>query len=876
MGNFASMTLSKKTNAAAVIIAAVLLASCSVFRNKTQQGPAPVAEASRQQPEDKAAPYRASATKYWELAHTAIDIRFNLAERTADGIATLTMHPYWYSIDSVVLDAKSMQVKQVLDRNGRALPFTADSLKLIVRLPQHYQSTDTLLLKISYKALPYESKAGGSSAIREDRGLYFINADRKEPYMPVQIWTQGETEANSHWFPTFDNPIFKSTFSITLHVPDSFRTLSNGSLARSVREEGHFRADTWNQEQPIAAYLVMMAVGDFAIHKEAWRGKEVSYYVPQDYAAYAADIFRHTSEMMEFFSRKLGVDYPWNKYSQVVGYQYVSGAMENVSASLFGAFNLKDRRQLADDNNDYIVAHELFHQWFGDYVTAESWSHLTLNESFADYSEHLWTEYKYGEDARANYWLYGLTRYLGQAKTNDPPLLRFYYRSQEDMFDRISYSKGGLILHYLRSLTGDEAFFKALHLYLTQNAFGNTEVPQLRMAFEKVTGRDWNWFFNEWYYRGGHPRLLTKYIYDDAAGKARMIVTQVQPDSVGIYELPVRNRVIVNGVLKDIDWTLSGRQDTFTVDYSGGQRPVIVPDAAHWVPGVWEDIKTPGQWYIQYHDGSDFLTRRAALLGLATRKTSDTCRMVYTEALSDKSPLIRAVAIDLYDYESDNKVPEEWRKKLGKIAFNDPDNKVKAKALNALASLKEAAFIDAYQAAISDSSYKVAAAGLLALNNVNHRTAERYARELKLPASKGNALLYQGAKVIAQEGMTEDLDFFMDKTLHLFENERKMFLTAFQTYLVNAREKEAFTKGMTFMTSLALQHPDDLDGFYYGVVLLNVQKYARAQAKAASGREDIDKWKERAEAAQRAWGSYKEKVTDEDILDSISELEKED
>ncbi|MCY1554332.1 Aminopeptidase N [compost metagenome] len=140
----------------------------------------------------------------------------------------------------------------------------------------------------------------------------------------------------------------------------------------------------------------MMAVGDFAVQKDTWKGKEVAYYVPKAYGPYARNIFNHTPEMMQFFSDKLGVPYPWDKYSQVVGYNYVSGAMENVTASLFGSFNLKNDRELADAPNDFIVAHELFHQWFGDYVTCESWGQLTVNESFADYSEYLWTEYKYG------------------------------------------------------------------------------------------------------------------------------------------------------------------------------------------------------------------------------------------------------------------------------------------------------------------------------------------------------------------------------------------------------------------------------------------------------------------------------------------------
>lgn len=862
-----------------VVLCAILLcfASCHVFKGKVQKSPDVVSElSSKEDANNSDKIYRASATKYWELAHTAIDIHFNLPERTADGIADLSMHPYYYDMDSVVLNAKSMKIKQVLDGNNKPLTFTYDSLKLCIRLPKTYTKSDTLLLKISYVSMPYLNKNVGSAAIKEDRGLYFINTNHDEPYLPVQIWTQGETESNSHWFPTFDNPIFKSTFTITMHVPDSFKTLSNGSLEKSVKEDNHLRADTWNQKLPISTYLAMMAAGDYAISKENWRGKEVSYYVPVKYAAYGKEIFSRTPEMMEFFSQKLGVDYPWNKYSQIIGYQYVSGAMENVSASLFGAFNLKDTRQLTDDNNDFIVAHELFHQWFGDYVTAESWSNLTLNESFADYSEHLWTEYKYGEEARANYWLYGMTRYLGQAKSDDPPLLRFYYESQEDMFDRISYSKGGLTLHYLRSLMGDKAFFDGLHLYLTQNAFGNAEVPQLRMAFEKVTGKDWNWFFNQWYYKGGHPKLKVNYNYDDANGKLKVVICQIQADSIGLYELPMKNLVITGGTSEEISWTVAKAKDTFEIAYKKGERPVVVPDVAHWVVGEWTDMKAPWQWYAQYQYATDFLSRRAALLGLANSKNSDTCKMVYGMALKDKSPLLRAVAIGLYDYDKNPKIAPEWRAQLGKLAAGDPDNKVRTKALNALGDLQDETFINAYETAINDSSYKVAAAGLSALDNVNHKRAVNFARELHPENSNGNVLLYQAAKVIGTDGEAEDLNFFMDKTLHLFENERKFFLTAFQNYLVHAKEKTSYVSGVDFIKVRALKYADSYDGFYYGGLILNLEKYALSQSKIATDKEQIEKWKDRMAIAHTAFVEYKNAVTDEDIKESVAQLEKAD
>lgn len=854
----------------------LILNSCKISKSNTKSSPNTVSEAAESETEHAMKIYRASRTKEWELIHTAIDIRFNLPERTADATTQLSMHPYFYATDSVVLDAKDMLIQSVSDSKNIPLSFSYDSLKLKIHLPRTYNQSDTLSFQIVYKAMPYLNKAGGSAAINEDRGLYFINSNQEEPYMPVQIWTQGETESNSHWFPTFDNPIFKSTFSITMHVPDSFKTLSNGALVQSVKENNNMRKDVWHQDLPISTYLVMMAASNYAVAKESWRGKEVSYYVPQEYGAYAKDIFQHTPEMMEFFSNKLGVDYPWNKYAQVIGYQYVSGAMENVSASLFGAFNLKDRRELDDDNNDFIVAHELFHQWFGDYVTAESWSNLTLNESFADYSEHLWTEYKYGEDARAAYWVQGLTKYLKQAKYSDPALLRFHYVSREDMFDRVSYSKGGLILHYLRSLTGDKAFFEALHLYLTQNAFKNAEVSQLRMAFEKVTGQDWNWFFNQWYYKGGHPKLEVDYLYDDANRKLKVVVSQLQPDSVGLYTLPMKTAIISGSNTNETWWIVEHRKDTFIVDYVNGQKPLVIPDIGHWIIGEWKENKTAAQWSAQYTNATDHISKRNALVALGADKKNDTARMVYEIALKDKDAVIRTLAIDYYPYEKQPKVPATWMAQLGKIAANDNDPKARSKALHALGDLGEKEFINTYETGVHDSSYRVAADALYALNKVNHNRAVTFERALHPEGLKANALLFQAASVIAADGEAADFDFFRDKTLHLFENDRKSFLSSFQSYLVHAKENASYTAGIDFMKTYALKNVDEDDGVYYGAVILNLQKYAQNQVKIATDKEQVDKWKLRASTAQAAWISYKSAITDDKLKEDVSEMEKED
>jgi aminopeptidase N len=861
-------------NLLALLWVCFIAGACHLQKKNTGTGPAAQEEAVGVPAGVDQATYRAAAPRYWELAHTAIDIRFNLAERSAAGSAVITLHPYWYATDSVVLDAQNMIIEEVSGAGQSRLSYHYDTAKLSIRLPKVYHRKDTLQLTIRYKALPYAFAAGGSAAISEDRGLYFVNPDGAEPYQPVQVWTQGETEANSNWFPTFDKSNHRSAYTITMHVPDSFSTLSNGLLVRSVKEKDGMRADTWQQKAPIPAYLVMMAAGNFAVVKESWKGKEVSYYVPREYGAYAKDIFQHTPEMMDFYTRLLRVPYPWDKYSQVVTYDYVSGAMENVSASLFGAFNLKDRRQLDDDNNDYIVAHELFHQWFGDYVTAESWANLTLNESFADYGEYLWSEYKYGKAAAQEVWMQGLSKYLGQARRKDPPLVRFQYASQEDMFDRVSYSKGGLILNYMRALAGDEAFFETLHRYLEQNAMGSAEAAQLRLALEQVTGQDWNWFFNQWYYRGGHPRLELSYAYDDARQQLSVHVLQTQPDSTGLYRLPLKAQLIGGSKATEIDWLVDQKDATLSYNYINGQRPVFVPDAGHWLPGELKDKKSAWQWQQQYLHSDDHLSKKLALTACIALKSNDTAQQIVALALEDKDAVLKVMAINAKALEGKKAITAGWADKLVALAGNDGDTRVRAAALAALGTTGNEQYSSIYELAISDSSYKVAAAALSALDKVSHKRALAYARKLHPDRMKANVLLYAIAEIIAKEGLPADYLFFEQKSLHLFENSRSTFLLSVKEYLAHVKEENIYRKGVTLLQRLATNKADTYSGLFIASLLRSLKSDADREVKRTTDKEAADVAKIRRTIAQEAWEAYKSSIKNEKIKEEALSLEK--
>jgi len=623
-----------------IITAAVCLLSTAAVAQ--QAPPAPANPALKL--------YRASATKVSDLVHTRLDVRFDYAKRYLYGKEWVTLKPRAYATDSLRLDAKGMEIKAVALMDGEKMqPLKynyTDAKNLRIHLGKSVAPGTSYTVYIEYVSKPDELKVEGSMAISDAKGLYFINPDSAVAGKPVQIWTQGETEGSSAWFPTIDRPNQKTTSEISLTVPSKYVTLSNGRLDSSKPAGAGLRTDTWKMELPHSPYLFMMAVGDFKVYKDTWRGKEVSYYLEPKFAPYAKQIFGNTPDMLEFFSQRLGVEYPWNKYAQIVVRDYVSGAMENTSATLHGDFVQMTDKQLVDREyqNESVIAHELFHQWFGDYVTAESWSNLTVNESMADFSEGLYAEHKYGVDAADSHKHRNLRNYLRSAPDAQKQLVRFHYADKEDMFDLVSYQKGGAILEMLRAYLGDDVFFAGLQKYLKDNALGNGEAHQMRLAMEAVSGQDLNWFYNQWYFGTGHPVVSIDYAWDAAKKVQSVTVKQTQPGPV--FQLPFAIDYYVNGKAQRQMVTMTEASQTFSMPLAAKPDLVNV-DAQKTL--VWQqtDNKPLAEFAYQYAHVPQYVARREALLAADAKQTTDPAALkLLTAGLSDKFNNLRMVAAE--------------------------------------------------------------------------------------------------------------------------------------------------------------------------------------------------------------------------------------
>jgi aminopeptidase N len=563
------------------------------------------------------------------------------------------------------------------------LRYIYDGKLLKISLDKSYTRDQNFTIFIDYVAMPNKLKIGEDIASAGDRGIYFINRDGKDKGKPRQIWTQGETECNSNWFPTINGTQEKMTQELNITVPNEFVSLSNGTLEFSTLNGDGTRTDSWRQEQPHSTYLTMLAVGDFVITKDHWRDKELSYYTEPEYAATAKMVFGKTPEMMEFFSNKLGIEYPWDKYSQIVVRDFVSGAMENTTATVFFEGLNMSEGQFLDENHEDIIAHELFHHWFGNLVTAESWANLPLNESFATYGEYLWEEFKYGRDQADVKGLEDMSIYLANKRKTEPDVIRFDYADKEQMFDEISYHKGGRILHMLRKTVGDEAFFESLKLYLTKYSFKTAEIHDLRLVFEEISGMDLNWFFNQWFLASGHPVLSIQSSYDPIKREIKVGITQDQNlTETPLYRIPISVDIYSGGKIERKEIILDRQNQSFIFP-SLSPPDLVNVDAEKYILAEKNEIKTVQEYVFQYQNAPLFMDRLEAILKLKDLKEDASAIALMVSAIKDKNWLIRHTALSVVEHLSEEEKKAVYGT-LKDLAINDKVSQVRAAAVEKL------------------------------------------------------------------------------------------------------------------------------------------------------------------------------------------------
>jgi aminopeptidase N len=474
---------------------------------------------------------KAAADRPVDLLHIRLDLDVSLKKQEIAGTATIDFQPN-REITSFTLDAIDHEVLGIrrISPEGAttgSVKFENTGKQIKINFGKKIARGQKERIEISYRVRSPKS------------GLHFFRPTKSEPQTPWMVWSQGEPRANRYWFPCFDHPNERQTTEIIARVDKEFSVLSNGKLIeRREIEKGKRVRYHWKQTKPHVSYLVTLVVGKFAIVQEKWRGRPITYYVQPSRKEDAKRTFKNTLEMMDFFSKRFGIEYPWEKYAQVVVEQFTSGGMENTSATTLYSGVMHDKRALLDSSPDRLIAHELGHQWWGDLVTCRDWSHLWLNEGFATYCEVLWYEHKLGRDER-DYLLYQKSRSARSGTALKRPVVDHRYPAPRTMFDVRAYPKGGWVLHMLRSRLGDKSFFQGLSRYGVVYSYQTAETSDFRKVFERLYGVSLERFFHDWTSRKGHPKLTVKTIYQSEDKIVRLEIRQTQKDEPFRFPLTI-------------------------------------------------------------------------------------------------------------------------------------------------------------------------------------------------------------------------------------------------------------------------------------------------------------------------------------------------
>lgn len=744
--------------------------------------------------------YRGSRKRFVDLLNTTLFIKFDWETEKIIGKAVITAKPYFKDINQVVLDAKSFQVSSItLNQNNQPLKFTNTTDQLIIDLPRYYQKSETFELTIQYEAQP----SYANNVPEGENGLFF----KQGKTYPNHIWTQGEVANNSNWFPTIDSPNEKMTQEIFVTIKEDKMSLSNGYFLGSVFNTDGTKTDHWKLDQKHSPYLTMLFVGQFSLIKDQWRNKDLYYIVEPQYTSRAKEIFGRTPEMLSFFSDKLGVEYPWPKLGQVVTREFTAGGMENTGAIVYYDAIYQDETVLLGKNYDDLIAHEIFHQWFGDLTTAESWANLSLNESFATYGEYLWLQEKEGNTVADHHLDLDLNNYLQESFGKMDPIVKYDYQTPDELFDNHRYAKGGRVLHMLRNYVGEDAFFEALKLFLTQNAYKNVEMAQLRMAFEEVTGEDLNWFFNQWFMSSGHPELNIETRYEN--NEIKINIRQEQDlETYPLFQLPLFVDIYDSGRISRKKILIKNQQETFT--FTAFSKPDLVDvDGDKVLLGIVGDNKTDAELEYQFLKSYKFKTKQDALVRLLENKY-ESIEPVMDKALTEKFWYFRYLALKNFDVVKTELRPKYYIQLID-LVRQDSHPQVQLEALNVLGTYYTAQNNELVYKQLLTSKYKQVQAKALMLY-VQLKPAEGLNKAIEFDKLDEPILEQAVGYVYANRGSKGFNDFFIKKL-----NEGKqptVFLPLYAEYLSNQSEEGRILNGINTLEGIARTNPDRVTRYY--------------------------------------------------------------
>ena len=500
-----------------------------------------------------------------DVTHYDLNLTVDIGERMLSGTARLEVTAARNGLSAIALDADlGLRVLSVVlladDRHPadspRSLGFTHADDRLTAWLPAPLDAGDSVTILISY----------GGRASRFGDGLNWYSHGGSP-----EIFTFAEPFGAKVWFPCNDRPDDKATVELSVTAPAALTVASNGLEVDRLDNGDGTSTTTWSSQYPVATYLVVMNISNYAYREWTYQALDgstmpvVAYIYPERAAAGEVDL-AITPEMIRVLASRFG-EYPFvaEKYGNLTA--AFGGGMEHQTLTTIGDF-------FGNPWMEWLNVHELGHSWWGDWVTCDDWRELWLNESFATYAEFVWAEETYG------------VSFLDQYRRDADGM--FYYAGplydNPVAFSRTVYDGGGMVLHMLRYVVGDDAFFGGLAAYRAAFSGGSATTEGFKSAMETAWGDDLDWFFDQWVYGANRPRI--QYDWEDVTNGVRLTVTQ-EHTNAPYFRTPIDVRI----------QTIEGSQDRRIWIEAQAEQTIDVP--LGWLDPM-DVVLDPGNRILSY------------------------------------------------------------------------------------------------------------------------------------------------------------------------------------------------------------------------------------------------------------------------------------
>ncbi|MDQ3635786.1 MAG: M1 family metallopeptidase [Acidobacteriota bacterium] len=510
----------------------------------------------------------------YDVQHYVIRLDFDRKNKTVFGDSTIELIPLKDDFNLLELDAEGIKFDSVkLEADGKDLVFKNFDKKVLITLDRRYDKNEKISVRLKYSAKP-------------KKGIYFVDELKRNGRVirNSQIWTQGEAEETHFWLPSFDFPDDKATTEQFITVKTGETVIANGELLDTQKNTNGTQTFHYKMPVPHSLYLTSFIVGTYEKVSDKYKDIPLGFYVYPGQRAIVPRAYGKTKDMFRIFEQLTGVNYPYNKYDQTMVANFQFGGMENITATTMADTEIMFAKfPFGKDLVEDLVSHELAHSWFGNLVTCRNWSELWLNEGFATFMEAAFREKMYGRKAYIEKIESDATEfftYISLRENSQYALFNPEANPQNDMqtmFTPITYQKGGVIIHTLREELGDEIFWKGINTYLNRHKFQNVETADLQKALEEVSGKNLDWFFKQWIYGKGYPKLQIKQIFNQTSKQLELNIAQTQSASNGTsaeFTLPLEIEITTSEGKKIEKILINKRSQNFTISVKS--KPLLV------------------------------------------------------------------------------------------------------------------------------------------------------------------------------------------------------------------------------------------------------------------------------------------------------------